>query len=240
MYQLQTLHSSRRNVRVIDWRMFLPERNDVIKEFRLEAHIICNIFHTRDVFWNNYINTTFHIMFKNVYYMFVTVSLVWSSGLFVLWVKHMIAGSSEVSRIISFFGNTPNSRSGSNLSHDWYEFRAKRCCSSGSSKQFYFHSFTNEGWGACRKDCECECEWAWRGWISVWTNVRRSKSTKLIFSSVQTLVSKSLFTLHYIYLTSWKSSSCFGDGQITTTIIQFNFICTAPNHNNSHLRCFIL
>lgn len=103
MYQLQTLHSSRRNVRVIDRRMFLPERNDVIKEFRLEAHIICNLFHTRDVFWNNYINTTFHIMFKNVYYMFVTVSL-WSSGLFVLWVKHMIAGSSEVSRIISFLG----------------------------------------------------------------------------------------------------------------------------------------
>lgn len=84
--------------------MFLPECNDVIKEFRLEAHIICNIFHTRDVFWNNYINTTFHIMLKNVYYMFVTVSLVWSSGLFVLWVKHMIAGSSEVSRIISFLG----------------------------------------------------------------------------------------------------------------------------------------
>lgn len=104
MYQLQTLHSSRRNVRVIDRRMFLPELNDVIKEFRLEAHIICNLFHTRDVFWNNYINTTFHIMFKNVYYMFVTVSLVWSSGLFVLWVKHMIAGSSEVSRIISFLG----------------------------------------------------------------------------------------------------------------------------------------
>lgn len=42
-------------------------------------------------------------MLKNVYYMFVTVSLVWSSGLFVLWVEHMIAGSSEVSRIISFF-----------------------------------------------------------------------------------------------------------------------------------------
>lgn len=104
MYQLQTLHSSRRNVRVIDRRMFLPELNDVIKEFRLEAHIICNLFHTRDVFWNNYINTTFHIMLKNVYYMFVTVSLVWSSGLFVLWVKHMIAGSSEVSRIISFLG----------------------------------------------------------------------------------------------------------------------------------------
>lgn len=100
-----------RNVRVIRLKDVPPRAQGSMSLKSLGLKLISYAFATYSiletkwiVFWNNYINTTFHIMFKNVYYMFVTVSLAWSSGLFVLRVEHMIAGSSEVSRIISFLG----------------------------------------------------------------------------------------------------------------------------------------